>query len=104
MSAWPLSQRRETGKSREQSRRRDLTARTAWTLGARGEDRQSVLAVREDSNVPEVPDREEVKEDLKTETDSVDLGEVVGAVTKGSAEVDTTEAGVVWEEDGSAGA
>ena len=72
--------------------------------GARGEDRQSVLAVGEDSNVPEVPDREEVKEDLKTETDSVDLGEVVGAVTKGSAEVDT-EAGVVaWEEDGSAGA
>jgi len=34
-----------------------------------------------------VPDREEVKEDLKTETDSVDLGEVVGAVTKGSTEV-----------------
>jgi len=37
--------------------------------GARGEDRQSVLAVGEDSNVPEVPDREEVKEDLKTETE-----------------------------------
>jgi len=32
MPAWPLSQCSETEKKREQSQRRDLTARTTWTL------------------------------------------------------------------------
>jgi hypothetical protein len=51
-----------------------------------------------------VTDREEAEEDLKTKTDRVDLSEVVGAVTKGSPEVDTEAVADAGEEDNSTGA
>ena len=88
MPAWPLSQRRETAKEPTQARRRDLTARTAWTL----------FYWKRDWN-----EKRGLEKDLQAEADGIDLAKVIGAEAKSSTEVNAMTCVVVGKEDNDAG-
>ena len=55
-------------------------------MGAGGEGLEGVLAVSEDGYFMEGVEAGSEEEGLKTEPDSVDFAEIVGAMAKGSAE------------------
>jgi len=102
MPAWPLSQRSETSKVPAQSRRRDLTARIAWTLEEgreRGENKEGILTVGENNGAVEPVNWVALEEDLQAEANSINLAEIIGTGAESGAEVEAMTRGIVGEEN-----